>query len=482
MTFWKYIPVVLILAGAASAAVWFGGPRPETLLRTPGMDRDGNADPTTSAPALAGTLTTGEGKALESAATWEQFRGNVHDGVASDSAMLPDKFDAGRTLWTVNLGEGYCGPTIDHGRVFLIDYDADQRTDAVRCLSLEDGKEIWRLSYPVDVKRNHGMTRTVPACDESVVVTIGPKCHLVVCDTATGKLLWSKDMAREYGTKVPPWYAGQCPILDTKPESDVRWVVVAPAGRKVLMTALDAKTGSMLWETPNTPNWSMTHSSVMPMTVAGKRQYIYCGNGGVAGVEATTGKLLWNTDAWKVGIATVPSPVDLGEGRLFLSGGYGSGAMILQVIPPAAEGAEWTTKVVRKMAPEEFGAEQHTPILRDGYLYGVRADGQMVCLDRNGDLKWGSGSNRFGLGAYLIAGDRILAINDTGMLSMIEARPEKFVLVGKGKVIPEARECWGPLAIADGRLLVRDLTRLVCLDMRPASATTNTHGAHHEHE
>ena len=65
-------------------------------------------------------------------------------------------------LWSLDVGDGYAGASVLNGRVYLMDYDRDKRQDASRCLSLADGREIWRFAYPVSVKRNHGMSQTVP--------------------------------------------------------------------------------------------------------------------------------------------------------------------------------------------------------------------------------------------------------------------------------------------------------------------------------
>ena len=123
----------------------------------------------------------------------------------------------------------------------------------------------------------------------------------------------------------------------------------------------------------------MTHSSIMPMEFAGKRMYVYCGKGGVAGVSADDGSILWDTTDWKISIATVPSPVILPGGRIFLSGGYNAGAMMLQL---EEHGGKIAAKTLQKIAPAAFGSTQHTPIFFDGHLYGVREkDKQLVCLD-----------------------------------------------------------------------------------------------------
>ena len=64
--------------------------------------------------------------------------------------------------WKLELGEGYAGAALWQGSVFVMDYDRDRREEALRCLSLEDGREIWRYAYPNPLKRDHGITRTVP--------------------------------------------------------------------------------------------------------------------------------------------------------------------------------------------------------------------------------------------------------------------------------------------------------------------------------
>ena len=58
----------------------------------------------------------------------------------------------------------------------------------------------------------------------------------------------------------------------------------------------------------------------------------------------------------------------------------------------------------------------------------------------------------------------ILAMNDSGLVRLIDANPEKYTLLGQAQVL-KGRESWGPMALAGGRLIARDLTRMVCLDV-----------------
>ena len=390
--------------------------------------------------------------------SWPGFRGALRDGVSDDGTMLDDVWSEGdpARLWSVDVGEGYAGAAIEKGRVYLMDYDQGARMDVMRCLSLASGKELWRLSYPLDVKRNHGMSRTVPAVADGRVVAIGPKCHVACLDAQSGEFQWGIDLVTEFGSKVPPWYAGQCPLID-----DGR-VILAPAGDELLMMAVDLQSGEMVWTTPNPMGWKMTHVSIVPVTLCGRKTYVYCGHRGVAGVAADSGEILWQSDAWRISLATVCSPVGLPDDRLFFSGGYNAGSLLMEV---REEGGKWMSEEIERFDADHFGATQQTPVLFENYLYGVRPNGELVCLDDQGGIQWTSGpEHRFGLGPFMIADGYILAMNDEGTLSLIEAAPDRFELVEEASIL-EGHDSWGPMAIAGGRLIARDLTKMVCVDL-----------------
>jgi outer membrane protein assembly factor BamB len=453
-------PAILAIAAIAALALWLGrGPGQPLALRVPGTDKGpGGESGSLANPVLAGKLTRGDAQPANLPGAWPQWRGPNRDGISTETLSLARSWQINepRELWATDLGEGYAGPAILGGRVYLMDYDRDKKQDALRCLSLSDGKEIWRFTYPVSIKRNHGMSRTVPALTEQRVVAMGPKCHVVCVDATSGELRWGLDLVRQYGTTVPPWYAGQCPLIQDGA------VILAPGGKDSLLVAVDLETGKELWHSPNPHAWKMTHSSIVPMEIAGERTYIYCANNGVVGVSAKDGAILWETTDWKISIATVPSPVILDNGRVFLSGGYNAGSLMLEL---KKENDHLVPKTLFKLPAEVFGATQHTPIFYQDHIYGVRDDGKLVCLDLQGKPVWISDSGQqFGLGSFLIADGLLFAVNDSGLLRLIDTSPAKYSLLAHAQVL-KGRESWGPMALAGGRLLVRDLTRMVCLEV-----------------
>ena len=430
----------------------------ELKLRLPGADRIGQALSTESEPTeIEGQLLKFDGIATDLSGSWARFRGNNFDGISREQvALVTNWLEVGpEVLWSIDVGEGHAGAAIMAGRVYMLDYDRDNKADVVRCLSLADGRDIWRYSYPVKVKRNHGMSRTVPAVTKKHIVTLGPKCHVTCLDSVTGEFLWMINLVKEFGATVPPWYAGQCPLIDNDK------VIIAPGGSS-LMIAVDCESGEIVWQSPNPKGWKMTHSSIMPTEFMGRRMYIYCASGGVVGVSADDGTILWETTDWKIRIANIPSPVVVGDGLIFLSGGYNTGSMMLQL---SMEQEQIVAKLLFRLAPEVFGSPQHTPVFYDGYIYGVRPDGQLTCLDLSGKIIWTSTSaNKFGLGPYIIINNLIYVMNGSGELTLAKASPEGFVRLAEVKVL-EGPDSWGPMAVAFDRLILRDLNRMICLDI-----------------
>jgi outer membrane protein assembly factor BamB len=208
----------------------------------------------------------------------------------------------------------------------------------------------------------------------------------------------------------------------------------------------------------------MTHSSIMPMEYKGQRMFVYCGSGGVVGVSAEDGSILWDTTDWRVNMATVPSPVCLADGKIFLCGGYDAGAMMLQLEERAGA---WTAHTLLRLKPGVFGSTQQTPILIQDHLFGIRPkDKELVCLDLSGTEVWHSGrEHRFGDGPYLLADGLMFLLSDNGVLTLAEVSPTGYKQLAQAQVL-DGHEAWGPLALVAGRLLARDETRMVCLDVK----------------
>ncbi len=465
----SYLLPIFIVVGTGFIAWWLiYNPVSSFTQSVPGMDNRKKGPVKTEAVKIGENFTGFKTAVPVPGTRWPRFRGADFDNKSKENTRLINSWGKGpKIMWKIPLGEGHAAPAVFDGLVYILDYDEATKSDALRCFSLVSGEEIWRRSYKVHLKRNHGLSRTIPAINDKYVLTLGPRCQVMCVDRLTGDLLWGFDLEREFNTEVPFWYTGQCPLIDND-------TAVIATGGKSLLVGIDCKTGKKAWETANPHNWKMSHSSVMPMTFKGKKMYIYCAVGGICGISASgadKGKLLWETSEFAPAVIA-PSPLVLDDGKILMMAGYGAGSAVIQV---SGNNGSYSARVIQKYKPlEGMASEQQTPIFNKGYIYGIlpkdagEMRNQFVCC-KSSDCKkivMNSGkTTRFGLGPYIIADGKFFILNDDGEITIASASASNFNVLDKARII-DGQDSWGPLAITGGYLLMRDSKQMVCIDIR----------------
>lgn len=466
----KLIPKVLILIGVIALGYWLlADPTAMFQVSVPGNDHVGKADSSSENVKIGEHFEQFTEVASTLTGTWTRFRGERSDNIKQSEVPLLDHFKSKPLplLWSVELGEGHSGAAIYKGKVYLLDYDEKKKADFLRCFDLVSGKEIWKRGYDVLIRRNHGMSRTVPAVTEKYIVTIGPRGHVMCIDRETGNLRWGIDIVKDYKTEIPLWYTGQCPII-------VNDVAVLAACGSSMMVGVDCASGKILWQTPNPDEWKMSHASVMPFTFKGRNMFVYSAVGGAIGVAADgadVGKILWKTAAWNKSVVAASS-VCMPDGKIFLTAGYGAGSMVLKL---TEQGGVFTVKTDKSFKPGDgLSSEQQTPILTDGHLIGIMPKdaktlrNQLVCVKANDptQIVWTSGSEaRFGLGPYLMVDDKIFLLNDDGTLCIIRKSLKAYEELDRVKLF-DGHDAWAPLAVADGYMVLRDAKKMVCINLK----------------
>jgi outer membrane protein assembly factor BamB len=398
---------------------------------------------------------------------WPQFRGPNRDNISTETGLYRSWPAGGpKVLWRTAVAEGYAGAAIKGGRVYLNDYNVQKKEHVVRCISLDSGKDLWQWSYGIEIRPSHGITRTVPAVGQKLVFSMDPKCRFHAIDIKTGKLVWQKNLVQEYKAAIPQWYAGQNPVLDGS------WVVVATGG-DALAIAFDQDTGKEVWRSPNPTKEIMSHSSLMPATIGGVKQYLYLTMRNIVGISAVDGKLLWSAP-FIAKMAAAPSPVHIGDGRVFVTSGYEAGSTMYQVKKGAAG---FAAEKLYQLTSAQFNSEVHTPILYQNHLFAVgsKTRGRFMCVTLDGKVVWQSpvvsgdaGSTRtFELGGFLLA-DRMFFLLDgkSGMLRLIEANTKEYKELASAQIL-KGEDVWGPPALSNGKLVIRDMGQMVCLQVGP---------------
>ena len=208
------------------------------------------------------------------------------------------------------------------------------------------------------------------------------------------------------------------------------------------------------------------------MTFAGTPTYVYVGVGGVCGVSAQPGqqgKLLWSATKWQPSVVA-PSPLQISPNQVFLVAGYGAGGALLQV---TQAGSTWKAEITDAYkAAEGMSSEQQTPITYGGRLItilpkdggGMRERLAMYMPNNIHTPIWTSSADeRFGLGPYMMVGDMLFALKEDGELFAYQVGALSMTLLKRQRVMEEGIDAWGPMAYADGYLMVRDSKTIKCL-------------------
>jgi len=395
------------------------------------------------------------------AGDWPQFLGPDRNATSKETGLARSWPESGPpVLWTNKTGIGYGGAVVLGDEVFILDRDSDGGKDTLRCLSLATGEDKWSYSYSAPGKFSHNGSRSVPAVDANNVYTVGALGDFYCVSRKTHKPVWKKQLLRDFGGKKPMWVVAQSPLL----YKDM--VIVAPQGRSAGVIACDRATGEIKWKTPAlgsgmnycSPTIATIGGTEQIVTVTGERQ------SQVTGIDASNGKVLWTYTGWSCRIAITSATV-IGDGRLFITGEYGAGSAMIKV---TASGTKFKAEELYKT--QVCGSQIHQPLLYEGHLYmhsnGNKRNDGLLCITLDGKPKWKSNrSPNFGRGGLILADGLIISMEGTdGVLHLIEPSPDGLKIISKVKLLG-GKEIWAPLALSNGKLIIRDQNQIKCLDI-----------------
>ena len=189
----------------------------------------------------------------------------------------------------------------------------------------------------------------------------------------------------------------------------------------------------------------------MPATIGGVKQYLYLTMNKVVGIAAADGKLLWEIP-FAAKMAACPSPLSIGDGRVFITSGYEAGSTMIQVQKSASG---FTAQRLYDLTAAQFNSEVHTPIFYRNHLFAVgsKTRGRFTGLGLDGKVVWQSpvvsgdaaATRTFDLGAFLLADGMFFILDGrTGMLRLIEASTTQYKELASAQVL--SGEVWGQLS------------------------------------
>jgi len=408
------------------------------------------------------------------AADWPQWRGPNRDGVWREEGIV-QKFNAPQLpiRWRVKIANGYSGPTVTNGRVYVTDRLASPTAvERVHCFDAMTGDNIW--SYPYECKYEKvghpNGPRASVTINDNRAYSLGTMGHLFCFDAAKGDVLWSRNLSSEYKIKMPLWGIAASPLVENG------LVIVQVGGSdNACLVAFDKVTGKEKWRALNDP---ASYSAPIVIEQAGERVLICWTGERVVGLNPLTGKLQWKYPFPPARIGqNIATPV-FQNNYLFVSSFF-DGSLLLKVDPQKLA----VEKVWRRKGPNEKKTESlhcciSTPILQGDYIYGVDSYGELRCLNlHTGDRIWESldavPKARWANIHMVRNQDKIWMFNECGELIISKLSPEGFHEISRAKLINPTQGqlrqrggvCWSHPAFANKHVYIRNDKELLCANL-----------------
>jgi outer membrane protein assembly factor BamB len=392
---------------------------------------------------------------------WPQWRGPNRDGVSKETGLLPRWPDDGpKLLWaTKGIGRGFSSVTVADGRIFTI---SDRKRDCV-VLAFDEvtGQELW--ARRIAPAQGDG-PRCTPTVDGDRVYALSRQGELVCLRAEDGAVRWHTSYKRDLGGHMMSgWDYSESPLVDGEK------LIVTPGGDGAALVALNKLTGEVIWKAPVKNAGGSGYASVVVTEVGGVRQYITLlgHSGGIVGVDARDGKLLWRYNKMANGTANIPTPIVRGD-LVFTSTGYGAGSALLQLVPTQTGIAVKERYFLKGRTLQNHHGGM---VLVGEYLYGGHGhnDGQPFCLNmKTGEFAWAPRRGPGGGSAAVVYADgNVYFRYEDGVMALIEATPQSYRLKSS---FPLPRytgtPSWPHPVIANGRLYIRGNDVLLCYDVK----------------
>jgi outer membrane protein assembly factor BamB len=390
-------------------------------------------------------------------ADWPCWRGANGDGKSTVTGITKNWSGGLRKLWEINFlcqGEhnvSWSSIAVAGNR--LIVPGRDNAKDLVFGLDPQSGNMIWVGSYEAETNSTHGPgARATPYIDDERVYTFGRGGDLVCWSLQNGQLLWRKNV-EDAGGKEPTWGHSSSPLV-------YKDKVIVQGGGDALVIAYDKMTGQLIWKSMK---GKAGYAAITFMEIDGSVKLLVFHGTGLTSLNPDDGNELWSAKWDTYGGVNATTPAVSGP-IVFITSGYNKGCEAIKV-SDNNDKTLWSNKVI---------SSQHSdPILIDGYIYGYSGQslenkGLFKCVElETGKEMWST--NEIGWGTTVYVDGHLLCMDLGGNLFLIKPDPNKFKKVTEfRKALGEVKDpAWTIPVVANGKLYLRYMQRLICYDIMP---------------
>src|SRR5215211_3740460 len=383
----------------------------------------------------------------QAGANWPQWRGPNRDGVSKDTGLLKQWPAEGPPLaWkAAGAGRGYSSFSVSNGKLYTMGLRGDR--EFVVAFDVATGKEAWATAHGSAFRNDHGDgPRGTPTVDGERIYALGGNGDLSCLDARTGKIVWSKNVLKEFGASNITWGISESPlVLGNK-------VLVNAGGPGASIVALNKNDGSLIWKSQSD---QAGYSSAIPVEVNGTTQVVFFTAERAIGLDVKDGRLLWEYGRPSNNVANVATPI-VRANRVFISSDYGTGGGVLEIKSDNKAQEIWFTKDMRN--------HHSSSVLIGDYLYGFSSAILTAMKFDTGEIAWRDRS--VGKGSLVYADGHLYCFSENGVVGLVEATPTGYKEKGRFRIPQDSLPTWTHPVVAGGRLYLRDQDTIYAFDVR----------------
>jgi outer membrane protein assembly factor BamB len=401
---------------------------------------------------------------------WPQWRGPDRTGLSKETGLLKEWPSGGpKQVWkATDLGTGFSTPAVSAGRIYLL--GAKGNDEHLFCLSEKDGSHVWDVKIGQKAGVGYPGPRSTPTIDDGFAYMVSSDGTLSCVPLDKGTVKWQKHYRKDFGGRHGSWAYAESPLVDGE------LVIGTPGSSSAALAAFKKRTGEVAWKTTITGvsrkpagekgkkrasrDYAVAgYSSVVAAEIGGVRQYVQFLDGGVVGVSARDGKLLWHYEEPANDTANISTPIVRGD-LVFAVTSYGTGGGQAKIIK-TADGFQAEKQYFLSRFQNHHGGV----VLVKDHLYGT-TNATLLCVNfQTGTQTW---SDRcVGKGSVTYADGHLYVRGENGKVALVEANPDKYILKGEFDQPDRSKErAWPHPVVANGKLYLRDVDILLCYDVK----------------
>ena len=384
---------------------------------------------------------------MAQSAQWPQWRGPNRDGISKETGLLKQwPADGPPLVWkATGAGQGYSSFSVANGRLYTMGLRGDR--EFVIAYDLANGKEAWATAHGGAFQNDRGNgPRGTPTVDGDRIYALGGNGDLSALEARTGKIVWSKNVLKEFGGSNITWGISESPlVLGNK-------VLVNAGGQGASIVALNKSDGSVIWKSQSD---EAGYSSAIPMQVNGTTHVVFFTGERAVGLDAKDGRLLWEYAKPSNRTANAATPIARAN-RVFVSSDYGTGGGVVEIKPDNKAEEIYFTKEMRN--------HHSSAVLVGDHLYGFSGAILTAMKFDTGEIAWRDRS--VGKGSLVFADGHLYCLSETGVVGLVEATPAGYKEKGRFRLQQGSLPTWAHPVVAGGRLYLRDQDTIYAFDVR----------------